>query len=64
MEKVNIKYKRTHTLAAHPKKATNGSVAVDLIAVDASINYEKGYIEYRTGLHIELPPGYGALHQG
>jgi len=58
---IKVKFKRTHSLTPAPKKATSGAAAVDLVAVDAEINYSKGYIEYRTGLHVAIPEGYGGF---
>jgi len=61
MSYVQVKYKRTHKDTPKPSYATEGSVAVDLVAVDAKVNYEKGYIQYSTGLHIAIPEGYGGF---
>lgn len=61
MEAVKVQFKRTNPNTPVPEKASDGAVAVDLVAVDAKINYEKGYIQYSTGLHIAVPPGYGAF---
>ena len=58
---VKVQFKRTNTLTPTPERATAGAAAVDLVAVDASINYQKGYIEYRTGLHVAIPEGYVGL---
>lgn len=61
MEAVRIPFKRTHKDTPIPVPATDGAIAVDLVAVDAKVNYEKGYIQYATGLHIAVPEGYGAF---
>ena len=61
MSTLKIKFKRTSSLTPVPEKGSLGAAAVDLVAVDASVNYEKGYIEYRTGLHVEIPKGYAGF---
>jgi len=56
--KVNIK--KLHKNAVIPMYGTEGSAAVDLVAISKNIveKNEYGYIEYGTGLAIEIPEGY------
>lgn len=58
---INVRFKRVHQLTPIPKRATLGAAAVDLTAVDAKVNYAKGYIEYRTGLSVSIPSGYAGF---
>lgn len=58
---VNVKFKRTHELAVEPKKATDGSAAVDLVAVSFLASEDEDYVEYFTGLHVAIPEGYVGL---
>jgi len=58
---MEIGFKRTHTMTPKPERMTSGSVGFDLVAVDAKVNYEKQYIEYKTGLSLEIPEGYGGF---
>ena len=57
-----LKVKRIHPDAVLPKRAKEGDVAYDLVAIDDGKiiceNEESLYIEYRTGLTIEPPKGY------
>ncbi len=58
---MKVKFKRTHRDTPVPFKGTLGAAAVDLVAVDAKVNYPKGYIEYQTGLHVVIPDGYAGF---
>lgn len=58
---MKLLFKKTHSNTPSPKKATFGAAAVDLVAVDATVNYAKGYIEYRTGLSVAIPKGYAGF---
>lgn len=58
---ITVKFKRTHSDAVPPRATTLGAAGFDLVAVDANVNYQKGYIEYRTGLHVAIPEGYAGF---
>lgn len=58
MKVVNINIKKLVPEAVIPKYAKSGDAGLDLTAV--SVNETEMYIEYGTGLAIELPPGYYA----
>ncbi len=62
MIKCNIK--RLHDSARIPKKATPGSAAFDLYATSVTPSEEQqyyGYMEYGTGIGVEIPEGYVGL---
>ena len=56
---VNIKIKKLSKDAVIPSHAKIGDVGLDLTAV--SISYTDNYIEYGTGLAIEIPEGFGGF---
>jgi dUTP pyrophosphatase len=63
MFKLPVKIKKLSENAVIPFYATNGSAGMDLTATSEKITHENGvpYIEYGTGLAVELPPGFCAL---
>ena len=61
MDKLQIKFKRINSATPAPKQQTDGSAGADLVAVGAEVNYPKGYIEYKTGLKVAIPPGYAGF---
>jgi dUTP pyrophosphatase len=56
---MNIKIKKLSKDAVIPSYAKIGDAALDLTAV--SISYTDNYIEYGTGLAIEIPEGFGGF---
>ena len=54
-----INFKRVHPMALTPEKATDGSIGFDIIAT--SMHFKGSYVEYGTGICLELPPNYAAL---
>ena len=58
---VKVKFKRTHQDTEIPCLGTKGAAAFDLVAVGATVNYAKGYIEYKTGLCVAIPKGYAGF---
>lgn len=60
---MNIKIKKLHENAVIPSYAKDGDCGLDLTAINISTvdkgNY--GYIEYDTGLSVEIPEGYVGL---
>lgn len=61
-EPLVIKFKR---LVAHAQEelvpATSGSAGLDLVATDLYHNRDFDFIEYGTGLSVEIPEGYVGL---
>lgn len=56
---LKIKFKKLVPEAKSPSQATAGDSGWDVVAIDDGvINDEYGYVEYRTGLAVELPEGY------
>lgn len=55
-----VKFKKLHEDAVIPSKAHPTDAGFDLTIVDISNNCEN-YIEYDTGIAIELPVGYAAF---
>jgi len=56
---LTLKIQKLTPQAIIPSQAHSGDAGLDLIAIDnGTWNYERTYIEYKTGLAIELPPGY------
>lgn len=58
-EELIINIKKTNELAIIPKYAHNTDAGMDLVAV--SMNETDKYIEYDTGIAIEIPKGYVGL---
>jgi dUTP pyrophosphatase len=59
MSVLNVKIKRLSPDAVIPKYAKFGDAGSDLVAI--SVKQEYKYIEYGTGLAIEIPYGYVGL---
>lgn len=57
--KINIK--KLHPLAEIPKYAKPGDACVDLVAISKIKDHGKDYIEYGTGLAVEIPDGFVGL---
>lgn len=58
---MKVKIKKLNEDAIIPKYAKSGDAGLDLTATSAKISNEFGYIEYGTGLSIEIPKGYVGL---
>lgn len=58
-EELIINIKKTNELAIIPKYAHSTDAGMDLVAV--SMNETDKYIEYDTGIAIEIPKGYVGL---
>ena len=58
-EELIINIKKTNELAIIPKYAHSTDVGMDLVAV--SMNETDKYIEYDTGIALEIPKGYVGL---
>lgn len=56
---MNINFKKLHPNAVVPTFGRSGDAGADLVAT--TITYTDSYIEYGTGIAIELPPGFAGL---
>ena len=56
---IEIKVKKTHPDAVLPKYAFEGDAGMDIVSVGKKMT-EK-YLEYQTGLKLEIPEGYVCL---
>lgn len=56
---IPLRFKRLSELAVLPSKANPTDAGFDLTAT--SINFADGYLEYGTGLAVEIPEGYVGL---
>lgn len=56
---MKVKIKKLHRNAVIPKYAKPGDAGLDLVAID--LNANDLYMEYRTGLAIEIPEGFIGL---
>jgi dUTP pyrophosphatase len=58
---MKVKIKKLHPEAIIPKYATQGDAGLDMTAVSATIDQSGYFIEYGTGLAVEIPEGYVGL---
>lgn len=58
---MQVKIKKLQEDAVIPSYATAGDAGMDLVAVNALIAENGEYVEYGTGLSIEIPEGYVGL---
>ena len=59
MNKISMKVKRTHDDAQIPTQGTPTDSGYDVVAIDDGVwSKDKRYIEYDTGIAVELPIGY------
>ena len=58
---MNVKFKKLNDRAVAPQKAHESDAGYDLTAISRSCNDRLSYIEYGTGLAIEIPEGYVGL---
>lgn len=58
---MKVKIKKLHLEAVVPQYAKDGDAGIDLFAISKTRNKETGYIEYSTGLAIEIPKGFVGL---
>lgn len=58
-----LKVKKLSDKAKVPAYATEGSAGLDITAIDSKIIIESGsaFIEYKTGISLEIPSGFTAL---
>lgn len=60
---MQVKIKKLNDKAVIPQYATSGSAGLDLVAVEEKIVIDglNTYVEYKTGLAVEIPEGYCGL---
>lgn len=60
---MDIKIKRLNNKAVIPEYAHQGDCAMDLVATEKIVvdNGDYGFIEYKTGIALDLPEGYIAF---
>ena len=58
---MQVKFKKLVERAVTPTYAKNGDAGLDITAVGHRIDTEHNFIEYHTGLAIEVPPGHVGL---
>jgi dUTP pyrophosphatase len=58
---VEVKLKKLVEHAEVPKYSRSGDAGLDLVAIDCYHNSEYDYVEYGTGLAIQIPTGYVGL---
>ena len=58
---MKVKIKKLDNAAVIPSYATNGDAGLDLTAVSCQIDQSGLFIEYGTGLAVEIPEGYVGL---
>lgn len=56
---MQVKFKKINTNAVIPSYSQNGDAGMDLTAI--SKNVQCGFVEYGTGLAVEIPFGYVGL---
>jgi len=61
MTPIVLKVKKLHPNAVLPKRANSTDAGYDLVALDCGQIVRDNFIEYNSGIAIELPPGYHAL---
>lgn len=60
-ETLKVKISRLVDHAVIPEYSKEGDAGLDLIAIDGYKNHDYKYVEYGTGLAIEIPQGYVGL---
>lgn len=58
---MKIKIKKLHKDAIIPSYAKDGDAGMDLTAISENGSAKHGYVEFGTGLSIEIPKGYVGL---
>lgn len=61
MTTLKIKFKKLVDHAFVPEYAKPGDAGMDLIAIDSYKNLDYEFIEYGTGIAVEIPEGYVGL---
>ena len=55
---MKVKFKKVHENAVTPEYSTDGAAAVDLVATTERVDIHDNYLEYGTGLALEIPKGF------
>lgn len=55
---MKVRFKKLHEMAQTPRRATEGAAGFDLTCVDREYDEVLEIHTYRTGLALEIPPGY------
>ncbi len=58
---MKVKIKKLTDSARLPKIAKDGDAGADLVATSKTFDEKRGYLEFGTGLSIEIPRGYVGL---
>lgn len=58
---LKVKIKKLVEHAKIPEYSKNGDAGLDLVATDCYKNNEYGFVEYGTGLSMEIPEGHVGL---
>lgn len=58
---VNVKIKRLVAHAEIPEYGRQGDAGLDLVATDVYHDRDYDFIEFGTGIAVEIPPGYVGL---
>lgn len=58
---MKVKIKKLREDAVIPSYATSGDAGMDMVATSAEISKDGLYVEYGTGISVEIPEGYVGL---
>ena len=58
---MQVRVKKLHPDAVIPSYAKPGDAGMDMVAIDSSISADGLYVEYSTGIAVEIPEGYVGL---
>lgn len=61
MSQIKVKFKKLVAHAFEPSYAKPGDAGLDLTAIDCHKDHDYKFIEYGTGLSVEIPEGYVGL---
>jgi dUTP pyrophosphatase len=61
MTTLKVKFKRLVKHAFIPEYSKPGDAGMDLVAIDSYKNHDYKFIEYGTGIAVEIPEGYVGL---
>lgn len=55
---LKVKFKKLRPDAFTPRYAKYGDAGLDLVAMEGHYNNDYGFLEYSTGICVEIPEGY------
>ena len=58
---MQVRIKKLHPNAVIPSYAKAGDAGMDMVAISADISKNGEYVEYGTGIAVEIPEGYVGL---